>query len=498
MKRLPLLTFSLGLIFIALMGIRQVKYGGWGWAAPNFSAPATRALAERETWMNIIQNGTKIGYAHSFRRQAESGYTIGEEMVMRLTALGTLQEVRMTTRAGLAADYSLKDFDFNLASGAFRFQSAGQVSGRNLLVEIKTPESERALSIPLSTKPHLPAGILDAAIAADLPVGESLSLPLFDPATLGSAPVTITHTGADTLRIEGHSYPTHHYTIEFKGGVQQAWMDDQGNVRRQEGLLGLVLEQTTREAALQMDTAATAGDIVAAVSIPVAGSLPDPRRLERLTLRISGLEAPEKTLDGGRQQFADGQLIVIKETLPPEAAQQRRVSGAAVQSQFLKSTPFIQADHPRIKAIVAQITAKHDPLLSKARKIMAWMAEHIDQRPVLALPNALSVLEQKVGDCNEHAVLLAALCRAAGIPAQVEAGLVYQKGRFYYHAWNSLYLGSWITADAVFQQLPADVTHIRLAQGDQDLYFDMLGIVGKVGIEIVSAQEEGLERTAAD
>ena len=64
------------------------------------------------------------------------------------------------------------------------------------------------------------------------------------------------------------------------------------------------------------------------------------------------------------------------------------------------------------------------------------MYQNIQKRPVLSVPNALETLRNRVGDCNEHAVLLAALARAAGIPAQVEAGLVYQKGRFYYHAWN--------------------------------------------------------------
>ena len=89
---------------------------------------------------------------------------------------------------------------------------------------------------------------------------------------------------------------------------------------------------------------------------------------------------------------------------------------------------------------------------------------------------------------RERELTVEALARAAGIPAQIEAGLVYQKGRFYYHAWNALYLGEWITTDAVFNQLPADVTHIRLAKGDRNLYFDLMGIVGKIGVEVVAAQ----------
>jgi transglutaminase-like putative cysteine protease len=92
-----------------------------------------------------------------------------------------------------------------------------------------------------------------------------------------------------------------------------------------------------------------------------------------------------------------------------------------------------------------------------------------------------------VGDCNEHAVLYAALARAAGIPAQVEAGLVYQNGRFYYHAWNVVYLGTWITADSLMGQLPADVTHIRFVRG-AERQIDLIRMIGKVRLEILSSE----------
>jgi transglutaminase-like putative cysteine protease len=104
---------------------------------------------------------------------------------------------------------------------------------------------------------------------------------------------------------------------------------------------------------------------------------------------------------------------------------------------------------------------------------------------VISLPDALSILENRVGDCNEHAVLMAALARAAGIPCRVEAGLVYLKGRFYYHAWNLVYLGRWVTVDALFDQIPADVSHIRFVTGSPDRQLDLMGIIGKVQLRVI-------------
>jgi len=99
---------------------------------------------------------------------------------------------------------------------------------------------------------------------------------------------------------------------------------------------------------------------------------------------------------------------------------------------------------------------------------------------------SLIFIQNKAGDCNEHSILTVALLRSAGIPAQMEAGLVYLHGRFYWHAWNVLYLGGqWITADAVFNQIPADVTHIRLVRGDSVEQLNLMGVMGKIKLEVL-------------
>jgi transglutaminase-like putative cysteine protease len=116
---------------------------------------------------------------------------------------------------------------------------------------------------------------------------------------------------------------------------------------------------------------------------------------------------------------------------------------------------------------------------------MEWVHLNIEKRPVLSVPDALSTLENRMGDCNEHAMLLAALARAAGIPARVEAGLAYMKGRFYYHAWNLLYLGRWVTADAVLGQLPADAAHLRLVTGSMQQQLDLAAVIGTITIEVL-------------
>jgi transglutaminase-like putative cysteine protease len=140
--------------------------------------------------------------------------------------------------------------------------------------------------------------------------------------------------------------------------------------------------------------------------------------------------------------------------------------------------------------LAARLTADARTLRARIEAIMTWMDANIQKRPVLSLPDALNTLAQGMGDCNEHAVLLAALARAAGIPAQIEAGLVYQRGRFYYHAWNRVYLGGWVTVDALKGQMPADATHIRLARGNLPEQMEILPMIGKLTIQIIDAEND--------
>jgi transglutaminase-like putative cysteine protease len=96
----------------------------------------------------------------------------------------------------------------------------------------------------------------------------------------------------------------------------------------------------------------------------------------------------------------------------------------------------------------------------------------------------------RAGDCNEHAVLFAALARAAGLPARVVAGVVYLDGAFLYHAWNEVWLGDgWVSVDAALDQMPADATHIKLLTGGPETHATLAAVVGRLSIEVLADQD---------
>jgi hypothetical protein len=247
-----------------------------------------------------------------------------------------------------------------------------------------------------------------------------------------------------------------------------------------------VIEKTNREDAISGLPIRSSQDLTEIASIPLNTPIERPEHLGVLKLKISGIPFEIDGLNGGRQILTGNRLSVTKETLSNLTVMQAADKNLIAHEDLLKSSMYIQADHPKIKTLVRGILDPGDKPQEKVFKLIAWMQKNIEKKPVISIPDALTTLENRVGDCNEHAMLFAALARAAGIPTRLEAGIVYLHGRFYYHAWNAVFIGRWVTADALFGQFPADVTHIRFSSGSDKFNLDMMSLIGKLKIELIS------------
>ena len=477
------------MVFTLLLAVRIV-------GLPKPFSGAAEALSHQpgvipvgEFWMNITQAGRKIGYAQRSYSRTEEGFRFSENIFMRINTMGIVQPLTVRTAAELKPDRTLSNFKFDLGSNLFKFTARGAVEGKKLTVRIGGPGEEKISIIALAEPPYLGGGILESAGAGGLQPGEGRTFPIFDPASLEQRPVRITLLGEEELAIMGKSRRARKLSVDFMGMKQIAWVDPDGSVLREEGILGIALERVTREEALAGLEGAVSADLTEIASIPSSKPIEGAAALKVLKIRLEDLPEGSFFLDGDRQIYRNGVLTIRRESSVDPSA---RSGGAAGDlGAFLKPTPFIQSDHPKIRQKLAEIVGPGDPQGVKADKLVAWVYKNLEKRPVLSVPNALETLENRVGDCNEHAVLLAAFARAAGIPAEVEAGVMYLRGRFFYHAWNVLHLrdrGGWVTADAVLGQMPADVTHIRFVRGEADRQLDLVGLIGRLKLEILEME----------
>ena len=474
------------LLFTLLLMIRLDIQGKFFPGSGTTVSPPKADIPAGEAWMNIIQNGRKIGYANRTLTAMERGFLFSENLFLRINTMGSIQPLTLRTTGEMKPDGTLSDFQFDLRSNLFLSSVRGEIAGHTLTLRVGELGEEKVSVIQLTEAPYLGGGFLGSFAMMELKPGEEKTLSIFDPASLGQKEVRIIRLGDEPLTFMGERRQARKLSFDFLGMKQVAWIDPDGTVLREEGVLGIVMEKVTRQTALAGLEGAVSADLTEMAAIPSSRTIEEPGSLKLLKIRFEGLPETPFLLDGGRQSYRSGLLTIRGESpLDPSI-----ISGGPPGdlSPFLRPTNFIQSNHLKIRQKVKEIVAPGDTSEIKARKIVTWIHKNVEKRPVLSVPNALETLENRVGDCNEHAVLLAAFARAAGIPADVEAGVMYLRGRFYYHAWNILYLsewGGWVTADATLGQMPADVTHVRFVRGDTEQQLDLLGLIGRVKIVVL-------------
>jgi transglutaminase-like putative cysteine protease len=194
-------------------------------------------------------------------------------------------------------------------------------------------------------------------------------------------------------------------------------------------------------------------------------------------------------LDQGRQRRSGKTIEIVQEALPLKVSYTTaHPEGRRDMESFLNPELNVESDAAPIVRQAAKIAGGVENPVKAARMLLAWVYRNVEKRPVITVPSALEVLRTRIGDCNEHAVLLTALLRASGIPARLCVGLVYARGAFFYHAWTEAFLGKWISMDATLDQMPADATHIKLVEGGLDRQVPIMGLMGKLRLEVLDVR----------
>jgi hypothetical protein len=137
---------------------------------------------------------------------------------------------------------------------------------------------------------------------------------------------------------------------------------------------------------------------------------------------------------------------------------------------LLKPTLTIQSDHPEIRALAAGIVGGKKSACDAVAALTSHVFRSLKKRNTATYSNAVETLHAGFGDCGEHAVLLAALLRASGIPCRVVLGMVYAQSScgYAYHAWVAIPSRTgWLFADPAFGQFPATNTLVPLLFDDQ-------------------------------
>jgi hypothetical protein len=449
--------------------------------------PVASEVQDHVGWMGIYAQGQKIGFANTQVYRDGDGFRVEEKALLRLNLLGVPRDVRNLMVIRTDERFALKSFHMSLESGPTRFEMMGDLVPTGLSLEIRSGGKGRRQEIPLAEVPWLAQTLRFFLLQRPLAVGLRFQLPLFDPLTLSIQPLEVVVEARESHRWEDKILPVFRLVYSWMGLQSRAWVTETGEVMREEGWGGFSLVRESQEDALVKNWPAGRGvDLMRASAVSVETPLPSPRELSSLKIRFSKVDVGRFALQGPRQRVRGQEVEVVREDLATAAGFSLPHPGGAGYESSLDPSPMIESDDPEIRSQARRILEGEGDALRAVWRLLQWVHENLEKIPTVSVPSALEVLRTRQGDCNEHAVLFAALGRAAGIPTKLVAGLVYQDGRFYYHAWNEVFLGNWFSVDPLMGQFPADATHIRFVEGGLERQAQLIPLIGTLKAEIVS------------
>ncbi|MDY6972058.1 MAG: transglutaminase domain-containing protein [Thermodesulfobacteriota bacterium] len=469
--------------------VKRVAFDVTG-SQPGLVADEVSAVESHETdWMEIYLKGKKVGYSMNQISPFGEYYLIREEILLKLGLMGQPSVMRAITRCIVDHEFILKNFRFRMTSGVVTFQVTGRVDGDGMHLTVGEGPSQKTNYIKLSAPPMIGSGTAQFFKGRPIEVGQSFKFPIFDPSTMAQTELIIEVADKEGLVINGIRYGTFRLETEMWGQQMTFWLDERGSVLKEEGFMGLTLIKSSAARASEDIEGGVEEDFYEMAAIDVKRKLLDPDRLIYLKLKIEGLDETHfdtGILNDGRQKLSGGILEIIKEKRPLKATYNIPYPDySGEMAPYLEPELSVESDDRLIMEKVRKIAGDTNDPVTVATRLLAWVHENVEKRPVVTVPSATEVLKTRVGDCNEHTVLLTALLRGAGIPARICVGLVYARGKFFYHAWTEGYLGRWISMDATTNQTPVDATHIKLVQGGLDRQVEIIGLIGKLKLEII-------------
>ncbi len=447
-------------------------------------------IDNEDQWMGIYSGRDKVGYSHVTFKPKNENLEVNEETRLKMNILGSNQEVEIKS-AYLLNKYLIQSFEFSMNAGKVNLHAEGRREGKELKIEISSVSGRVNTTLTITKEPIAPP-ILFKWLSDQKPsVGKKYEVALFDPALILTGKdakglnATLSIEDEEQITIPLGNFKTYRVKMEFMNSQSTYWITKEGEMIKEASPLGLVSLREPKEKALTEPLKDL--DIVQKTAISSNAKLDNPRSIRLLRVKIDGIESPnELDIQGNGQSMENGIVEIRQSDLSKVIPYDIPYSGEAYKS-YTESTSLVQSDSPKIVEESVEILNGEKNSLSAARKINDWVYRNVKKAPTVSLPNALDVLETKRGDCNEHAALFAALSRAAGIPTKIVFGVIYVEGKFYYHAWNEVFVGGWIPIDTTFGQLPADASHIKFVEGDLDRGSEIIKLVGKIKIEILEA-----------
>jgi hypothetical protein len=484
-------------------------------AAPAAIKAVSEKTGESESeYFAVFMEGKKAGYARNERAVNDGKVTTTSEVKLTISRAGIPLTVTMISESVETPDGKPLSFKSVQDLGLMKMEVSGEMQpGGKVALIGNSAGSVQKRVVDWPEGALMAEGLRLLQESEGLKEGTEYSYTVFEPSmatALSARTVVGTTKPVDLLgRVVNLTELTNFVSMPGMGEIStRSYVDE--DLKLQKDIMS-IMNINVEMVACAKEFALGKNDVVELIGKMFIDSpvpLNDLKSIESITYHMAPLAEAKMTIPPNDNQqvrkAADGRVVLTVKPVSARAGVKFPYEGDDAEAlEALKPTQFVQSDHEEVIELARRAVGKTKDAAEAVDKIEAFVAEYVEDKNLsVGYASAVEVARSKQGDCTEHAVLAAALCRAVGIPAQVVTGLAYvsewraMESGFGGHAWTQAYIGGkWIGLDAAFRGTGRggyDAGHIALAAGNGDPgdFFSLVTTMGQFELEKIEVKRK--------
>jgi hypothetical protein len=454
--------------------------------------PPVTAPPLGERWFSISLNDERTGFAHQTISKRPDGYEISVDSSVKMTVLGFSREAAIRESYLVTPGLSLISFSVELTLDGSSMKLAGKAVPEGVSMTSENAGKKKTTLLKAKGAVYPAAALNIYPLMKGFVPGRKYHFKVLDTEAQKLKDVVVTAVGIENIPGTGDTYRFHNDIYPLVDN--DIWVDRQGNTLKESVRDGLVVtqaEDAASSARFLAQTALAKKDLVFDFSlIKAAPPISDPATLTRLVVEFDGWPEDMTLPEGSSQKVTgrNGQALTVSLTHP--TPREGTPLPDDERKRYLEGTERIIPEHPEIRTLKDTITGDEKEPARVIELLTRWVTTEI-KGTVTDSQSPVETLKIRTGNCQSHARLYTSLARAAGIPTRFVSGLVWMPDKgFLYHSWaESFVAGIWLPVDPTFGQVPADLTHIRMFDGDApDDVAPLARVIGRLKARIISQE----------
>lgn len=476
--------------------------------AINYADPPQGVFIDE--WMSVEMMGVRAGYAHN--EVSRTGDEINTSMLMAIVLKRAGSEVKINMRQSTRETLKGQPLAFtNLMDMSNQIlEKSGVIENGKVKITSKQFGLSQVEEHDYPAGAFMSWGMLLEQHRKGYEAGTKYQVRMYEPSISTGDPVEVDVeiVGPEQIEIDGAKVDAIKATQSMMGIVTESWMDKAGSfLRTRVNMMGMpmVMTKETKESAL---AEFAAPEFFAPTTIHVARAIDRHKanRIEyKLSLKNDSVKMPDMPNTAMQSVLArdDSEVRLAVERLDHKALQ--KITGfdkEKAAEEYLTPNAIINCEDPAVIEMAKRAKGDAKTPYEIADRLRVFVTDEIREKNLdVGFATASEVCRDKVGDCSEHAVLLAALGRVCGLPSRVVIGLVYvpvfggQDDIFGFHMWTQFLIGDkWVDFDAAQRESDCNPTHIAFGvtslkdSGLGQIAFTLASVIGNLDIDVESVQ----------